>query len=682
MDEVGFFLNYSALSAIRSMEQTMNGKYNRGIFPCKSTLQRSMHIVHAFGNHVLPFVLTRFLTALGGGNLAKFPQELVLKALVKLHGLMGKAKTERVGVGYACDGTKVDSRTYLEISGFKVTDRDAKDPKIGRILYGNGLQSSACSFPDTLGIAKDTKDVFDLYKPRFKRVSDEAQRNGEPMLGTYVGDDGGGRKFMHIEATSEMDMKTVWMINSVGCAAKQGGADVMFCSFCSLTNGEIATGTKELCHKWCREFNRDDEEGWLCHHVDMVTEDHVQKCKMDISEMESLHVFLQQMETTKSSCKLHNDGDPSSGCTGPQNQNDPHSIHFDYDSCTLPQKIEFLNCVRNDLSIRQLSTDGSARDRVDRLRSAMIQEYAFVKLQKAVKRGTIDREGAVCLILNNPPCLLHLEIRCGIKIITTLLQNGLSYALNGKLDSTAEIGNKQVRLQVFTKEVNECFNRTLWGTPTDPGFWEMPTETDKDGNIVLSTLSFGNGRTRNAIQKIEALIDVCLLPGERQDWKVCIGDYRAAINIATRHDDLTDEEIHEFQRHADNFYQLWIKVALGKRGVTNYIHLLGSGHVAEFLFRWRNLYAHSQQGWEALNSLVKSVYRRHTNRGGGTGRKSKLYAVARWCQRRMLWSSGYTFEYMKEQVVKNNWTVSDVFEQHAVDLPDEDVYYEEIEGFI
>ena len=678
MDECGFTLNLSALGAISSMEKEVNGKYSRGLFPCTKTIQRTMEVVHAFGDNVLPFSLGRFPAELGGGELAKFPQDLVLKALVKSHGLMDKAKTERVGVGYAYDGTKVDGTTYLEISGFKVTDREARDPKSGRVLFGSGLQSSACSFPDMLGIAKDTKEVFEVYKPRLQRINKEAQMIGSPLLGSYTDEHGEKKLYKHIEATSEMDMKTVWMINSTGCAAKQGGNDAMFCSFCPLTNRNIATGTTDLCDQWCQEFNREDHPDWMCHHVKMVTEEHVRQCREDMEEMKSLCSFVGDIETTKPKCHLSQDGDPSMGAGGPQNMKDPHSIHFDYGSGTFAQQMTFMNAVRNDLSVRNLETNGSARDRIERLRTAMVQEYAFLALDVAVRRGTVDREGAATLILNNPPCMLHLEIRVGIKIVTTILQNGLSNALNGNLLTTAQVGNKQKRLSIFTKEVNECFNHQLWGSNESPAFWEMPTEMDRDGNIVLSTLSFGNNRTRKAIDKVESLIDVCLLENERTEWKNCIAKYRDAMVIARSHYDLSDEEIILFQQNIDDFYQQWIKVALGKKGITNYIHLLGSGHISEFLFRWRNLYAHSQQGWEALNSLVKSVYFRCTSRGGGMGKKSKLYAIARWCQRRMLWASGYTFEYMESEVKKHGWSVMNVFTEHTESLPEEDVYYDDL----
>ena len=116
MDECGYTLNYAALNAIHAMEQVSNGKYSRGIFPSTKTLKRTMDTVHAFGDNILLFLLNKFCDELGGGEFVEFPQELVLRAIVKAYKLLDKAKTERVGVGYACDGTKIDSQTYLELS--------------------------------------------------------------------------------------------------------------------------------------------------------------------------------------------------------------------------------------------------------------------------------------------------------------------------------------------------------------------------------------------------------------------------------------------------------------------------------------------------------------------------------------------------------------------------------------
>ena len=96
------------------------------------------------------------------------------------------------------------------------------------------------------------------------------------------------------------------------------------------------------------------------------------------------------------------------------------------------------------------------------------------------------------------------------------------------------------------------------------------------------------------------------------------------------------------------FFQDWIVLNDGLAGVTNYIHLLGSGHMSDYMFYWRNLYIHSQQGWEAFNSLLKTFFFRRTAHGGagnsGRSANSRLIPLARWLQRWLLWMLGYTEE--------------------------------------
>lgn len=68
--------------------------------------------------------------------------------------------------------------------------------------------------------------------------------------------------------------------------------------------------------------------------------------------------------------------------------------------------------------------------------------------------------------------------------------------------------------------------------------------------------------------------------------------------------DYKKEELKSFVEHADDFFQLWVEL-YGHQGVTNYIHMIGSGHFEEYMAKWGNLNKYSQQGWEALNALIK-----------------------------------------------------------------------------
>jgi hypothetical protein len=91
----------------------------------------------------------------------------------------------------------------------------------------------------------------------------------------------------------------------------------------------------------------------------------------------------------------------------------------------------------------------------------------------------------------------------------------------------------------------------------------------------------------------------------------------------------------DFQRVTDDWFQMWMDLE-GWEGCTNYTHMLGARHVADLLFHHRNLFVFSNQGWEALNSLIKQVYFRRTARGGGRLSSSRLLPIARWLQRRLV----------------------------------------------
>jgi hypothetical protein len=57
--------------------------------------------------------------------------------------------------------------------------------------------------------------------------------------------------------------------------------------------------------------------------------------------------------------------------------------------------------------------------------------------------------------------------------------------------------------------------------------------------------------------------------------------------------------------------------------------MIGAGHLAEYLYKWRNLYRYSQQGWEAMNALIKTFFYRRTNHGGAALLATKEKAKSR-----------------------------------------------------
>lgn len=86
----------------------------------------------------------------------------------------------------------------------------------------------------------------------------------------------------------------------------------------------------------------------------------------------------------------------------------------------------------------------------------------------------------------------------------------------------------------------------------------------------------------------------------------------------------------------------------GKYAVTNYTHLLGSGHISYYLRKYGNLYMYSQQLWESLNLLIKLFYFKRTQRGGSAGRghvlASNLDPIRKWYMQRTLFLCGWDGE--------------------------------------
>lgn len=128
-------------------------------------------------------------------------------------------------------------------------------------------------------------------------------------------------------------------------------------------------------------------------------------------------------------------------------------------------------------------------------------------------------------------------------------------------------------------------------------------------------------RTTKIVNHIERLVSLSVIDESRAAlWTIAVENYRSAMDLLRQKEDFTNDGIAMFQKHADLFFQNWVKLH-GNAGVTNYIHMMGSGHFAEYLYKWRNLYQYSQQGWEAMNSMIKTFFFRRTNHGGAAGNK-------------------------------------------------------------
>ncbi len=114
------------------------------------------------------------------------------------------------------------------------------------------------------------------------------------------------------------------------------------------------------------------------------------------------------------------------------------------------------------------------------------------------------------------------------------------------------------------------------------------------------------------MERLSVLVEQLQLEGNRlRKWQTMLSKYLEVIKLAFQHEDFSNEDIEVFQDLVDEWYYLYIEL-LGLPGVTNYIHLLGAGHLYFYLKKWGNLYRYQQQGWEMKNGVIASFINRRT----------------------------------------------------------------------
>jgi hypothetical protein len=432
-------------------------------------------------------------------------------------------------------------------------------------------------------------------------------------------------------------MSCHWKATKVGKGAKAG---IRFCMNCACTSDNIAAPQvacdeckkkgpeTEFGQKWKADYGVD----WQCYHHVFSNNTFVEKCKASMEEMIVEHkVELDKIE--KSKLKL-----AGSIATQQEASADPHSIEFS--PVTVQEAASFSTLLEKECLMRGISLfDVDEEERRDELRSHLSVENEIRNLQKDVEHLE-EKEGALYSTKCAIPCILHMENRSNLKAMTMLFIDGLSNAQGAMIPETFGIVSMDKKETIFIGSIEEVMNSSILGDEFNRAFWRLPIEREQ-GSVTrkIGIVSLSNGRSRKVLNHFNDLIDLCIVDSEKNPmWKKAWGHYRKAFEILRKKGEkYTTEEEDAFQNEIDVFFQLWVNLHQHE-GVTNYIHMLGAGHVKEYMREWGNLNKFSQQGWESLNALIKAFFFRRTNRGGGDkNEKSKLVPIAKLLQRRLMW---------------------------------------------
>ena len=204
--------------------------------------------------------------------------------------------------------------------------------------------------------------------------------------------------------------------------------------------------------------------------------------------------------------------------------------------------------------------------------------------------------------------------------------------------------------------------------------WTLPLKDRPKGvGKMVDRRNMTGGQAKKCMKGMIQLVPLCYSPqfdksstnpsitrrknADLEDkWNELLSVFVPMVERLEQREDFTDEDIADTHRLTATFMHHYVDI-FGKDGVTNYIHLLGAGHITYYLLKYRNVARFSQQGWEALNQLLKQFYFNNTNQGECNGnsngemiRGQHLRPLMRLAMQRNLWLLGHGQRYFEEGV--------------------------------
>lgn len=619
-------LNYRGIETLRRAEGLQ--KWELGFLPSRSNLQEKARRMYEVGQTVCPIKHTPSEL----GEMFIFDYEPTLRLILKTFQLDEIAQRESIEIVITLDGAELcDYLTHLT-AGIKIVDRRAIDPRTGRPLcsHTEDLLGSAfacqsrnfCFIMKSL-IGKDTKEAYAEFSDFFK-FFEKVKNEGLPASVH-------GPRLCKMLVWSSQDMSSLWKCLKTGTGARKK-CNSYFCHLCPCNSKDILFHT--VGENRCNRCKRNGKA--KCYHWDVGDEDSIEKFQQDLE----LHMeeYFETCSTTldqvieKSKIRYQ----PNALDKESDMQNIDFSPSTDDDD--MDALYYFSSLITEELKLRNMPVNGTLAERRERLKQKLVVEEKLLLIKRAIERSAHGKDAALMLIKQAIICIMHLENRTGEKILTMLLSIGVELYLKRRVGAN---------LNSYIAEIERIASRVILGTQWRPKQWKVPM---KENGEELASISLSNTKTRSFMTEIQPLLDFIFQHPDdihlRDEWHQLMLCYNEAMELLRKPTDFTDEEIEEFQSLIDSFYEKWIAL-VGVKGITNYIHMLGSGHVHYYLTVHRNLYKFSQQNWESLNEKMKMTYFRSTQRGGHYGGKDTpeneryyLLSVLKVFQRELLWLSG------------------------------------------
>jgi len=605
-----------------------------GMFPSTSSIDQTRKILDDYCMEVIG--CERKVTR--HGEVYVIHHERAIRLLLKATGLYEKAQRTQVSLAFTADGAAL-RKSWMHVScGIKITDPDGRHPITGLPLVENvvdedeGEKSIYNCIQSrelcTILVIADARDSKELYYDVFRDFFDYALHIGNH--GIAASDD--GPQLQPFLVSFPQDMKSAQITSKKGgcCKTKK-----FFCHLCACTkNNLVSFNVGESRCERCKRRGRAK-----CYHHEVMETTLTQQLLHDLQDELLAYVekYHTELSNVRKESKLRTD--PAQV----DKETDVHHIEFVIPECDRAKKNEYIQFIAKECRIRNIQIMGaSVLEWRDALKECVFIERRLELLNqlKEWHEQGVQEIPLIPFIELLIPCILHLENRVGEKILTMILRHGLD--LCG--DSCT----------AYLERMQSLFQTSILGTEQSPAHWKLRYSKDATGTITIESIQERNSMVRDMMNAVDIVIQAAIPechPDLRDQLLLACSKYQDAIRLLTVHRILDDEEQELFQDLIDDFFEVWVSL-FGRAGVTNYLHLLGSGHVYHFIKKYKCLYIYSQQGWEALNSVCTGFILQNSARGGygsGEGRgKSYIYPLVRYLMRDLLWKTKEADRYFIE----------------------------------
>ena len=313
------------------------------------------------------------------------------------------------------------------------------------------------------------------------------------------------------------------------------------------------------------------------------------------------------------------------------------NIHTGIRICPLALVIE-------DLRLRGIEQDGMSEIVLrSTLELLLREEEEYLKLQMYVSdlrfKALIDEEGHRSELHKTILDMLHCPMRTNEKVLNLLYEEVMEGAHKAEARETLN------RLTVAIRRIGDL----------PPSFTH---KFEKKNTKVLKKIKLPYDQSRkifgiHQLHNLRELVEI-VIPAtnqqRREEWTSFLFHY---VKVNERlHSTLkyTAEDIDELEADIDAMFCLLVKSIGGaERGVTNYFHYLGSGHIVWMIKIYGNLWRYCNECVEGFNTLASKRYNQFNNFGGNKGKRSRNAAnekllpfevLGNWLTRLSMWHIG------------------------------------------